>query len=145
MKHAIQHIHFVGIGGVGMSGIAEVLFNLGYSISGSDQSDSATSRRLASLGIAVKIGHDAAHIEGRSIVAADRNGAGCRQAADGVAGDVADVDEAAADADAHERARCAGAAHDAAQADGSDGVALYARSRGRAMRREIDGNEFRAT
>ena len=40
MKHAIQHIHFVGIGGVGMSGIAEVLFNLGYTISGSDQSDS---------------------------------------------------------------------------------------------------------
>ena len=62
MKHAVKHIHFVGIGGAGMSGIAEILHNLGYTVSGSDQSDSATSRRLASLGIAVKIGHDAAHI-----------------------------------------------------------------------------------
>ena len=41
MKHAIRHIHFVGIGGAGMSGIAEVLLNLGYVISGSDLSDSA--------------------------------------------------------------------------------------------------------
>ena len=39
MKHAIKHIHFVGVGGSGMSGIAEVLFNLGYTISGSDLSD----------------------------------------------------------------------------------------------------------
>ena len=56
MKHAVKHIHFVGIGGAGMSGIAEILHNLGYTVSGSDQSDSATSRRLASLGIVVKIG-----------------------------------------------------------------------------------------
>ncbi len=42
MKHAVKHIHFVGIGGAGMSGIAEVLHNLGYTISGSDQTDSAT-------------------------------------------------------------------------------------------------------
>ena len=68
MKHAVKHIHFVGIGGAGMSGIAEILHNLGYTVSGSDQSDSATSRRLASLGIAVKIGHDAAHIEGAEAV-----------------------------------------------------------------------------
>ena len=51
MKHAIRHIHFIGVGGSGMSGIAEVLFNLGYTISGSDLSDSSTLRRLAALGI----------------------------------------------------------------------------------------------
>ena len=53
MKHAVKHIHFVGVGGAGMSGIAEILHNLGYVVSGSDQSDSATSRRLARLGIRV--------------------------------------------------------------------------------------------
>ncbi|HRN75695.1 UDP-N-acetylmuramate--L-alanine ligase [Ottowia sp.] len=63
MKHAIQHIHFVGVGGSGMSGIAEVLHNLGYTISGSDLADSATLRRLASLGIRTFVGHAAAHIE----------------------------------------------------------------------------------
>lgn len=68
MKHAVKHIHFVGIGGAGMSGIAEILHNLGYAVSGSDQSDSATSRRLASLGIRVAIGHDAAHIAGAEAV-----------------------------------------------------------------------------
>ncbi|MBK1684727.1 UDP-N-acetylmuramate--L-alanine ligase [Rhodoferax fermentans] len=68
MKHAIKHIHFVGIGGVGMSGIAEILFNLGYTISGSDQADSATLQRLASLGIQTYIGHDAAHIQGANAV-----------------------------------------------------------------------------
>ena len=51
MEHAVRHIHFVGIGGAGMSGIAEVLLNLGYQISGSDLADSATLRRLAGLGI----------------------------------------------------------------------------------------------
>ena len=50
MKHAIKHIHFIGLGGAGMSGIAEVLHNLGYVISGSDLSDSSTLQRLASLG-----------------------------------------------------------------------------------------------
>src|SRR5664280_304801 len=50
MKHAVKHIHFVGIGGAGMSGIAEVLHNLGYRISGSDQHDSETTRSLATLG-----------------------------------------------------------------------------------------------
>jgi len=68
MKHAVKHIHFVGIGGAGMSGIAEILHNLGYTVSGSDQSSSATTRRLATLGIAVHIGHDAAHIEGAEAV-----------------------------------------------------------------------------
>ena len=64
MKHAVKHIHFVGVGGAGMSGIAEILHNLGYTVSGSDQSDSATSRRLASLGIKVFMGHDADHVLG---------------------------------------------------------------------------------
>ena len=47
MKHAVKHIHFVGIGGAGMSGIAEILHNLGYTVSGSDQRESATTRALA--------------------------------------------------------------------------------------------------
>jgi UDP-N-acetylmuramate--alanine ligase len=62
MKHAIQHIHFIGIGGSGMSGIAEVLLNLGYTISGSDLSDSETLRRLGALGIQTFIGHRAEHV-----------------------------------------------------------------------------------
>ena len=62
MKHAVQHIHFVGVGGAGMSGIAEILHNLGYVVSGSDAHDSAVTRRLAGLGIRVAIGHDAAHL-----------------------------------------------------------------------------------
>ena len=68
MKHAIKHIHFVGVGGSGMSGIAEVLSNLGYTISGSDLSDSATLRRLASLGIQTRIGHSAEHVAGADAV-----------------------------------------------------------------------------
>ena len=64
MKHAIKHIHFVGVGGAGMSGIAEVLRNLGYLISGSDLSDSATLRRLQGLGIKTFIGHKASHVIG---------------------------------------------------------------------------------
>ncbi|MYN14946.1 UDP-N-acetylmuramate--L-alanine ligase [Pusillimonas sp. TS35] len=64
MKHRIQSIHFVGIGGSGMSGIAEVLLNLGYSISGSDINESAVTRRLASLGARISIGHDAANVKG---------------------------------------------------------------------------------
>ena len=68
MKHAIHHIHFVGIGGAGMSGIAEVLFNLGYTISGSDLSDSAVLQRLARLGIQTCIGHAAQNIAGADAV-----------------------------------------------------------------------------
>ena len=64
MKHRIQSIHFVGIGGSGMSGIAEVLLNLGYAISGSDMQESSVTRRLAELGARVTIGHDAANVEG---------------------------------------------------------------------------------
>ncbi len=62
MKHAIRKIHFVGIGGAGMSGIAEVLHNLGYNISGSDLSDSVALRRLQSLGIQTAIGHTSVNI-----------------------------------------------------------------------------------
>ena len=62
MKHAIKRIHFIGLGGAGMSGIAEVLHNLGYVISGSDLSDSATLQRLAGLGIKTFVGHDAANL-----------------------------------------------------------------------------------
>jgi UDP-N-acetylmuramate--alanine ligase len=62
MKHAVRHIHFVGIGGSGMSGIAEVLSNLGYTISGSDLAASATTSRLQGLGIEVHVGHAAAHV-----------------------------------------------------------------------------------
>ncbi len=62
MKHAIKHIHFVGVGGSGMSGIAEVLLNLGYQISGSDLSDSATLKRLAGLGIKTCVGHAASNV-----------------------------------------------------------------------------------
>jgi UDP-N-acetylmuramate--alanine ligase len=68
MKHAIRHIHFVGIGGAGMSGIAEVLLNLGYVVSGSDLSDSAALKRLHGLGIHTHVGHAAAHIVGADAV-----------------------------------------------------------------------------
>lgn len=68
MKHAVKHIHFVGVGGSGMSGIAEVLHNLGYTISGSDLSDSAVLQRLASLGIQTQVGHSASNVAGADAV-----------------------------------------------------------------------------
>ena len=68
MKHAVKNIHFVGIGGAGMSGIAEILHNLGYAISGSDQSESPTTKALAAHGIRVAIGHAADHIVGADAV-----------------------------------------------------------------------------
>jgi len=68
MKHKINHIHFVGIGGSGMSGIAEVLSSLGYRVSGSDIAESATVRRLRELGIRVEIGHDASRIAGADAI-----------------------------------------------------------------------------
>ena len=68
MKHALKHIHFVGIGGAGMSGIAEILHQLGYRVSGSDQADSATTQRLASLGLHIHIGHAVEHIAGANAV-----------------------------------------------------------------------------
>ncbi|MBS1790900.1 MAG: UDP-N-acetylmuramate--L-alanine ligase [Acidobacteria bacterium] len=63
-----QHIHFVGIGGIGMSGIAEVLLNLGYQISGSDAKKSAITDRLEKLGAKVFEGHDAANISDAQVV-----------------------------------------------------------------------------
>jgi UDP-N-acetylmuramate--alanine ligase len=64
----IKHIHFVGIGGAGMSGIAEVLHNLGYTVSGSDKSENKVTRRLHGLGINVVQGHAQAHINGSDVV-----------------------------------------------------------------------------
>jgi UDP-N-acetylmuramate--alanine ligase len=64
----IRHIHFVGIGGSGMSGIAEVLLNLGYEVSGSDLKENAVTRRLAALGARVRIGHTAEHVMGSDVV-----------------------------------------------------------------------------
>lgn len=68
MKHAIQSIHFVGIGGAGMSGIAQVLHQLGYQVSGSDQSDSDTLQRLGAMGIRTFVGHAAQHVGGAQAV-----------------------------------------------------------------------------
>jgi len=62
MKHIVEHIHFVGIGGAGMSGIAEVLLNLGYRVSGSDMVESATTTRLRQAGAEIFLGHDAKHV-----------------------------------------------------------------------------------
>ncbi len=68
MRHKVKHIHFVGIGGSGMSGIAEVLANLGFTVSGSDLADNATTRRLAGVGIRIAVGHAAANIAGADAV-----------------------------------------------------------------------------
>ncbi len=68
MKHRIKHIHFVGIGGSGMSGIAEVLLNMGYIVTGSDLADTAVTQRLASQGARVYLGHDAAHVAGAQAI-----------------------------------------------------------------------------
>jgi UDP-N-acetylmuramate--alanine ligase len=62
MKHKVKRIHFVGIGGSGMSGIAEVLANQGFQVSGSDLADNAVTRRLASLGVRVFHGHAGEHV-----------------------------------------------------------------------------------
>lgn len=67
-KKKTKHIHFVGIGGIGMSGIAEVLLNLGYQVSGSDLRESAITRRLTSLGGTINLGHQAEWIEGADVV-----------------------------------------------------------------------------
>ncbi|MCH8551336.1 MAG: UDP-N-acetylmuramate--L-alanine ligase [Natronospirillum sp.] len=64
----IRRIHFVGIGGVGMCGIAEVLANQGYEVSGSDVKHSAVTRRLMKMGVTINIGHDADHVEGVHVV-----------------------------------------------------------------------------
>jgi len=68
MRHKVRQIHFVGIGGAGMSGIAEVLLNLGYAVSGSDLSESNATRRLAAAGAQVRIGHAASHVAEADVV-----------------------------------------------------------------------------
>jgi UDP-N-acetylmuramate--alanine ligase len=68
MKHKVKHIHFVGVGGSGMSGIAEVLVHLDYTVSGSDLAASATTRRLEGEGVKVCIGHAADNIAGADAV-----------------------------------------------------------------------------
>ncbi|WDT78853.1 MAG: Mur ligase domain-containing protein [Candidatus Manganitrophus sp.] len=68
MFRKVQHIHFVGIGGVGMSGIAEILLNMGFRVSGSDRAESEQTRRLASMGGTIYVGHDSRHIEGAEVL-----------------------------------------------------------------------------
>ena len=68
LPESIGPIHFVGIGGIGMSGIAEVLHNLGYRVQGSDLADSANTRRLLGLGIAVMIGHRAENLDAAEVI-----------------------------------------------------------------------------
>ena len=68
MKHKIKHIHFIGIGGTGMNGIAEVLLNLGYQVSGSDLSENVATQRLKQLGVTVSIGHAAQHLTDADVV-----------------------------------------------------------------------------
>ena len=68
MKHKVNHIHFVGIGGAGMSGIAEVLINLGYRVSGSDGASTAVTKRLADMGATVYLGHAGEHIAGADVL-----------------------------------------------------------------------------
>src|SRR6201991_3196931 len=65
---SFRAVHFIGIGGVGMSGIAEVLRNLGYTVSGSDRAASATTRRLESLGSTVHVGHRPENVQGADVV-----------------------------------------------------------------------------
>jgi UDP-N-acetylmuramate--alanine ligase len=68
MKHKVKHVHFVGIGGAGMSGIAEVMLNLGFEVSGSDIAESAVTQRLRGMGAKVHIGHDEANVSGANAV-----------------------------------------------------------------------------
>jgi UDP-N-acetylmuramate--alanine ligase len=68
MRHKVKQVHFVGIGGAGMSGIAEVLLTLRYKVSGSDLAENASTRRLRQLGARIHIGHDEAHVEGADAV-----------------------------------------------------------------------------
>lgn len=68
MKHKVKNIHFIGIGGSGMSGIAEVLVNLDFNVSGSDLASNATTKRLASFGATVYQGHEKAHLNDADVV-----------------------------------------------------------------------------
>src|SRR5262249_39587111 len=68
LMHRVERIHFIGVGGAGMSGIAEVLCSLGYKVSGSDMSDSRVTRHLAGVGVAVLGAHDAGNVDGADVV-----------------------------------------------------------------------------
>ncbi|TMG82871.1 MAG: UDP-N-acetylmuramate--L-alanine ligase [Betaproteobacteria bacterium] len=68
MKHKVKRVHFVGIGGAGMSGIAEVLLTQGYKVSGSDVASSATTRRLVDLGAQIAVGHAAKNVSAADVV-----------------------------------------------------------------------------
>src|SRR5437879_13634232 len=68
MKHKVRRIHFVGIGGAGMSGIAEVLVNLGYQVSGSDLAVNTATKRLSSLGVRLSFEHLPANVDGADAV-----------------------------------------------------------------------------
>ena len=68
MRYKVRHVHFVGIGGAGMSGIAEVLLTQGYRVSGSDLGESATTRRLTGLGARIAVGHAPGNVTGADVV-----------------------------------------------------------------------------
>lgn len=68
MQSRVKHIHFIGIGGVGMGGIAEVLLNLGYQVSGSDLAENSLIKHLRSLGATIMIGHDASYLDDADVV-----------------------------------------------------------------------------
>ncbi len=68
MRHKVKHIHFVGIGGSGMNGIAEVLLNLGFIISGSDLADNSTTQRLQKMGAVIHHGHAESNLAAADVV-----------------------------------------------------------------------------
>ena len=68
MRNRVKHIHFVGIGGVGMCGIAEVLHNMAFEITGSDMQSNANTKRLQDMGVKLAIGHDASLVKGADVV-----------------------------------------------------------------------------
>src|SRR3954463_15534236 len=65
---ALGPVHFIGIGGIGMSGIAEIMLRIGYTVQGSDSKASANTERLAKLGAKIFVGHDPSHVEGASAI-----------------------------------------------------------------------------
>ncbi|MDR2456792.1 MAG: Mur ligase domain-containing protein, partial [Deltaproteobacteria bacterium] len=68
MYHQTRRVHFVGIGGIGMSGLAEVLMNLGHLVSGSDLQENAQTKRLSALGAQITKGHDAGAVAGADVL-----------------------------------------------------------------------------
>ena len=68
LPREIGPVHFIGIGGIGMSGIAEVMLNLGYTVQGTDQSESANVKRLRDKGVTIAVGHDAKNLGGAQVV-----------------------------------------------------------------------------